>query len=1224
MAAPRLSILPFLQSWDAPQGRLTVNLLLVPVGDPAQPLGPPTAPPFQGTALRLAAHISDDPGRVATLADVPAGGQVFDLAPPPGQAALFDWLRAEFKLTLPETVHVRSDDFRLRKYLPLSYRRAHGFVAPKTPLASIDDTYHCLLKCPPPSARPTPPATDEMSWGEGFAVLLRQPPVARAAGLIHTVTIDLPEPAPGQAHSGGWLFFSLAAGHPFAAEAAADPGWAKLYATRLPRLDRAEPRPVFTATLFPVAADAAAAAGLGPLDQVFPEATVFDDGFAKIVHARQPIHADGSAEDAAGGPPLRLDPGIQLAWDDEDTLVATNRAIGTEMDGSLPPEAPSAVFGYRIDVRAAGDAGWTSLQAVTSPGFAVGAAAIPGFDAEGIVEVHPMTVAGQFWLPVFFARWAGGSLVAPSDDEVLLRGPARARALPYAGTGADTVPLRYGRDYEFRVRLADTTGGDPAADTDPVNPAAAPVARQAFRRMIPPGAVRSRDLDGAGAHTPRQFRIERPRIGYPQAVFTGFPGAFEHLAAIGRANQGRPPAAWVVPDMPDPDADLLEIRVLVQAPRFDPAGGDAGFAELYRTTRAFPPLVDPAAPAVLDLTLDWVDCARLSDIAWPADGGLPGTGPVVVPRGRNVRVLVRALGRADPGYFGSGAARLGSLGELWAGTVTVPLSPEPPLFAPTTDQERLASVFLQPEVPRAAETAVAAAQAGATTLMVTRLAAATGLVAEDGTLYGVPGRRTAFGCAGLKHHLAPDGGALTLTSPVELDRVWLNLVRLRLDRDWSWTGLSSPSVTVSRRLELLPIGQISTRSLGSISVDHAINGQALRAAPDRESLDLVFLDALEPPTGPDGHPYEVRLTYTLTARFDDGGTQSVEVETRLPVATAPKVAPKLVSAGHAFSDYTIFGDYEATGRRRRMLWLEFEPDPARDPRDIIYARVLHHTPDPMLMPGWEPAADPAPYAGLDLDPEAVRVIRPGQGDDHAGLNAMQPLIKAVDSDVHYALPLPANLSSQSPELFGFFTYEFRVGHPQGTEAAPFWSTAQGRFGPALVIEGVQHPTPDLACAIRRTRAGITASAGYAVAVQNGRVMRIQPPNTEIWFVLYGRVMQADGQSWRNIQLDLRRAQPATRRPTHGRPGLGNPGAGYLGTHHLPPTGHAAWTTADIEARLAAFGFDDATPLTALAIELLPEPNGAFDAPLAGDLGQVRILRTSPLVAVSGGCCPPEV
>ena len=55
-----------------------------------------------------------------------------------------------------------------------------------------------------------------------------------------------------------------------------------------------------------------------------------------------------------------------------------------------------------------------------------------------------------------------------------------------------------------------------------------------------------------------------------------------------------------------------------------------------------------------------------------------------------------------------------------------------------------------------------------------------------------------------------------------------------------------------------------------------------------------------------------------------------------------------------------------------MAFVRFRT-PIRDPRDIIYARVLHHTPDPMLMPGWEPAADPAPYAGLDLDPEAIRM-----------------------------------------------------------------------------------------------------------------------------------------------------------------------------------------------------------------------------------------------------------
>ncbi|MEN2977412.1 hypothetical protein P7L78_01495 (plasmid) [Tistrella bauzanensis] len=1214
MPTPRLTILPFLQSYDAATARLTVNLLLIPVGDPALPLsslagGAPVAPAFQGAAPMVVARLSDDAAHVATLASTPATTQTAQLAPPPTQAAIFDWLRAEFSITQPAVAHVRSTDYRVRKYLPLSYRRSHGFVAPKTALASIDDTYHCLLNCPPPATRPLQPPSDEISWGEAFAVIMRQPVVARAAGLIHSLTIDLPDSFPG-----GWLFFSLDAAHDFGAVAAADAEYLKLFATRVPALSRGIARPVFTATLFPVAVDAAAAAGFGALDRVFPEAAAFDDGFAKIVHARQPVHADSAAENEAGGPPLKLDPGIQLAWDDEDTLVATNRAVGTEMDGSLPPDAPSAVLGYRIDVRAAGDAAWTSLTAITSPGFSVGAAMVPGFAAEQQVEVHPMTVGGQFWLPAFFTRWAGGSLTAPDDDEIMLRGPARTAPLPYAGIGADAVPLRYGRHYEFRVRLADTTGGGPAVQDAGINPAPAPVAGWHFRRHIAPGPVTLRDVDGAGAHTPRQFRITRPVILYPQAVFTGAPGAYIHLRDIARANQLAAPANRVMPAMPDPDADHLEIRVLVAAPRFDPAGGHTGFTELYRTHRAFPPLVDLAAPDPLDITLDWVDCARLTDLAWPAAGTPPGTetGPLRLPTDRQVRIEIRALGRNDPTYFGSDAARHGAVSEMWAGSVTVPAAVQAPLLRPTTPQERLASVFLQPDGPRAAATAVSAAQAAASPLMAERLAAAVRLVADDGTLYGAPGRRTVFGCAGLKHHLAPDYGALTLTSAIELERVWLNVIRLTLDRDWSWIGLSAPAIQIHRRVELRGTGQIATSAVGRISMDHAVNQQAFRANPQRDGIDIVFVDALEPPLDAQGFPHEVLVTYTLTARFSDATTEVITLDGHLPVATAPEAVPRVVSAGHAFSDYAILGDYEGTGRRQRLLWLEFDADPRKDPRDIYYARMLSSTPDPMLMPGHEPAADPAPHGDLDLDPETVRVIRPGQGDDHAGLGAMQPLIKATDSDRHYALPLPAHLSRQSAELFGFFTYELRLGHPEGTVDAPFWSTAQARFGPGLVLDGVQHPAPDMGCAARRTRGHLALQAGYATPVLGGRLIRMAQPNTDIWFVLYGRVMQADGASWRNIQIDMRRAQPVIDRPSHGRRSI------------RPPVGRAVWSTADITARLDEIGFDPATPLTALAVELLPEPNGAFTDPLAGDLGEVRILRSSPLIAIDGDCCPPDV
>jgi hypothetical protein len=52
------------------------------------------------------------------------------------------------------------------------------------------------------------------------------------------------------------------------------------------------------------------------------------------------------------------------------------------------------------------------------------------------------------------------------------------------------------------------------------------------------------------------------------------------------------------------------------------------------------------------------------------------------------------------------------------------------------------------------------------------------------------------------------------------------------------------------------------------------------------------------------------------------------------------------------------------------------------------------------------------------------------------------------------------------------------------------------------------------------------------------------------------------------------------------------------------------------------GLPENTPITALAVELLPEPNGSFADPLGGDLGEVRILRTSPLAPVEKSCCTP--
>ena len=97
-----------------------------------------------------------------------------------------------------------------------------------------------------------------------------------------------------------------------------------------------------------------------------------------------------------------------------------------------------------------------------------------------------------------------------------------------------------------------------------------------------------------------------------------------------------------------------------------------------------------------------------------------------------------------------------------------------------------------------------------------------------------------------------------------------------------------------------------------------------------------------------------------------------------------------------------------------------------------------------------------------------------------------------------------------------------MGHDRGTPKSPFWSTAQGRFGPALTIEGVQHPAPQLRCGVTRDQGTLVASAPYAQPFYDGANALPSPPNTEIWVAVYVQVQQTDKASMRNIQLDLRR------------------------------------------------------------------------------------------------------
>ena len=1211
-SVPRLTLIPYLQSWDGASSKLTLNVLAIPDGDPRASLTegfPTSGPPISEAELTLAVNLSSEVEQLPMLTEVSASVDV-PLPMPSERGLVFAALEALFEPSVAAALPVRSAERTVHKYLPTSYRDAFAFVAPRTPLASISEDYKCMLRCPPkkPLAEPAVPT---YSWIDALGYALRQPLVLRAGGLLHTIEVTLP--SADLYAKGGWLFVGLAAGSDYASSAAL-PGFLRSFATRVPALGASTQRAIFTAVLFPVFADATAAAAAGAdYDEIFPEAIRFDDGFAKIVHGAQPqamLHLDVAGE----SPPPIQDLGIFLGWDDEDVLLAQNRQIGLNPDGSEPAEAPCGTLGYRVDARVAGAADWSSLAAVTAEHVPLGDLDLGAFEGELQSEAHPRRLDEQLWLPAYFTSWTGESLVVKSLEDKFVRGVGGASASPYSAVGLDAVPLRYGQSYEFRVRLADASGGGPTLSESAFTAGERPTAEVAFKRFVPPKQPRIEAQKVSPE--PLSVTLARPLIGYPEAVYTGISKALEQLTAIQRHNEEHPTEHHDV-GLEDTDAAYVQVRVLARTPAFDPGATFDDWLELYTSTREFP----PEAEATLELSGEYVDVAQLSEIDTAAQEGPLGSikGPLPIPTARDVRLELRALCREDTAYFANEAARRST-------PVTIDFhqaaSKELEPFRAVEPTVDMRSVFLQPDsIAGEGTPAVVQLQNDPTELLVTRLAQAAGLSAAEDTLLGLPGQRVVFGCAGLSHRFSPEGGSLTLTHLAELPNQWLNVVRVELNRDWTWKGAGSPSLKLTRSLASLPGGTPQSEEVTTVQLIQAVNSTAAAGEPERDRTIVVFIDAFKPPLE-GGLPHELEVEYQVALQLEGAATATVTLSNKLPVTTPPRQIPQLAAAGHALSQYQADEHYANTGPRTRMLWLEFA-EPLQDTRDAYFGRVLTHSPDPLLLARAEPAADPPAYERSQLDPEPVRVITPGEADDLAGLATMQKLIPAEGSNRHFLVPLPPTVSAASPELFAFYTYEIRVGHDRGSEASPFWSTAQGRFGEAVVLEGVQHPAPELTCGITRLEEGVLIAAPYARPYYEGADVLPNPPNTEIWVVLYAQVHQADGASMRNIELALLRA--SLRRRVVGVAGFAGSGEETLeafASRAIPsgPMAQVSFSDAELEALLAEYGLADDTPLSALAIELIPEPNSPFDDPLRSELGEVRILRTSPLVAIQGVCC----
>ena len=1164
--AARLMLSAFLQDWD--ETNLSFRLLVSPQTDPTVPPAPGEAP-FAKTDFDFTVRLIADPAVMPTPASAAASEIAISQPAPPQAEKLFLALKAELQIDSSiGPKDPRDPNLRVMKYAPPAYRDATGYAQGRNPFLLTDDTYHCALKAVPPAGTSLKPVEPRISWGMVLANVLRQPLTAEVSGLVRPLKVQLPEDVRQQ---GGWLYVTLKAGGPWSS-LLATPDAVRSYAARIPPLPSA--RSLFTPVLFPVTA-----APIPGYDPIFAEATRYDDGFAKEVYGAQPPFANPFDEDdSEGAERPGLDRGMFLGWDDEQIVTWYNRQLDP---AAAPLDAPMGVQGFHIDTRQEGTAPWTSLNQAAST-VVLDAVDLGQTQGEFPIEIGPNKLVGDTgpntWLPSFFAAWDGRPMVGEDQLTDLVMG-GEVEEGPVMGL-EPAVPLRYGKRYDWRVRLRDITGGGPTTAATPQNPGAQPVFNALMLRYVRPGGAKvdpMPPLMADPANPPTTLTVTKPRLSYPACLIAGGTAAdIKADVAIAKA-EGRPPG------LPDPDADLLEIMVEVLRPDTDPDSGEAIYEHLYTLERDFD------TKGEVTLTFSWQDEDHIQNIVAPASGA------IVLPTSRSIRLSLTPVCSDKPDYFGGDDVRRGQ-------TMTIPLRKWAGTEADLMDLPRgwlAEGLYLQPAEaysPAASQGNRASGAGGAAAQSpIARLAAALNLGHKDTALRALPGTRVMFGThSSLNAVVGPDGASVRFATQAEVTERWLVAVVVSIERDWTWDGLKAMRIERD--------GQIAGRVDWRQSAGHEVGYAA--AAGD---TNLIFLDVVDQQPAAGGHPRPSSHAYTAVPEFHSAPSpvpQPLSANLDLPLAIPPQQVPKIVSAGIALSAFERAADYSDSSERKRMVWLEFD-HPPKDPNDRYFARMLATSPDPVLT--GDLAGDPSlGTSPLPVDPEPLRRIVPGQGDDKSGLAAMQALLP-TDSPRHFLLPLPPGMTPNAPELFGFFQYEFRVGHAQ------MWSTAQGRFGRPLHVSGIQHAPPGLDCGVNRSTQRLIVSARFADPVHRGQSVQPNPPRTELWALLYVQTVQADAADRRNLLLGHRRLELDARggrdtRLTHTYP---------LQTSQRS-AGHTSWSSSEITALLAGVTLGPDAPLSCIVVETLPGEKPVAD-PLGQELGYERILRVSPLTKVPEIC-----
>jgi hypothetical protein len=881
--AARLSLLPFPQSWNG--GALVVRFLCLPKGDPQVPLKA-GLPAFADANLIFEANLIGSLGRLPLTGDASSVGPLILDSPPDQKAALFDEMTRQFKITAAAGPAGPKPQFR--KVITESYRALIGNRQRSQYLADSAE-FECALHQGAQDQPDPIDLPDNVTWGQAIAFALRQPNLAGGLGLILQTTIE--PPTPGFFAGGGWLYFDLHATSDYAG--AAD--IAARYAARIPRLG-ADPRPLFAPVLFPVTN----APGNFIADEVFREAERYEDGLAKQVHCAQLGALKRDLELTA-----ERGDGIRLAWEDEQIAEWLNRQVNRDPAGELLIDSPIGVSGYRVDVRRSGDAGWNSLVTVQSPGdLKLGNLSLGPFLGEAVVEVSPAQIspkqAGMFWFPSYFATWRGSSLALTDSDLVNLHARADVqdsdtppnlldREKNFLPVNDKAVPLLYGNTYEFRVRMSDLTRGGPASDVVSPEPPRNSISSVAFQRRKSPGPI---EILQRPPDVVRQVRLAKPRLGYPEILFTGAATFADLELDLDKLSADRTITREI--SLPDPDVLTVDIQVQVRALN----GDAAAYLPLYRTTRTFD-------ADTMTIEFDIQDHQTLDTLA----ESQPENGPLVLPAARDIRLTFIGIGRNDAGYFAR--ARNGASVNV---DVRANAIEESELLAESGTFPALRSFFFQPPP---ADNSV--------TSPIERLGAEINLDSSALTLSGPSGSRTILGCSSeLRHTLSPEASALTFASAADLVQRWINVVQVTLQRDWTWDGLDATGIAVTRIVHF-PDGDL-IQLAGNITFPHALAKKSISGIPDarapiRQSTEVIFFDAFDPkPKAPRKFPSEITIEYVLQPVFKGlPPPDPISRSILLPITTPPSQVPHIISAGIALSEYQSAPDYSSTEPRQRSL-----------------------------------------------------------------------------------------------------------------------------------------------------------------------------------------------------------------------------------------------------------------------------------------------------------------